>query len=304
MPEGVTTDARSNGAYVGRFAPSPSGPLHFGSIVTALASYLDARSCGGRWHVRIDDLDQPRTVQGADALILSELERLGLHWDGPVYYQRARHERYRWALDTLNARGLTFDCGCTRKALPPGPYPGTCRAGLTDGQSARSVRIAVDSVPVCFADAIQGQVSIDLGATVGDFIVRRADGLPAYHIAAMVDDHDLGATHVVRGADLLPSSGAQAYLYEKLGFVVPRYAHIPLAVAASGIKLSKASRAPPTSARPAQDVLRDALRFLGQPALAPFSVDATVESILTEAVRRWSLISVPPISVQPANEGP
>ncbi|HUQ74034.1 MAG TPA: tRNA glutamyl-Q(34) synthetase GluQRS [Burkholderiales bacterium] len=267
--------------YTGRFAPSPTGPLHMGSLVAALASWLDARAAGGRWLVRIEDLDRPRCVPGAAQAILDGLERLGLHWDGEVVYQSARTDLYRAALGQL--RRHTYWCGCTRREIADSSlglasdgariYPGTCRAGTA--RAARALRLQTSPDVIAFEDRVQGPQQQVLERDIGDFVLHRADGLFAYQLAVVVDDAEQGITDVVRGADLLDSTPRQIYLQRLLSLPVPHYLHVPVAVDASGEKLSKHSGAPPIESTVA--TLRRALRFLGQP-------DATT---LAQAVRNW-----------------
>ena len=247
----------------GRFAPTPNGPLHLGSVVAALASCLSVRSRGGEWRVRIDDVDTARAVPGAADAILRELERLALPWDGPVVHQSANAGRHRDALARLEREGWTFGCACTRREAGTGPYPGTCRGGAA--RPARSVRMRAAG-RVAFRDGVQGDVVLDLARETGDFIVRRADRIPAYHLAAVVDDGALGVTEIVRGADLLASTGPQIHVQCAFGLPRPAYAHVPVATTANGAKLAKSSAAAPSAGQPAGAVLRAALRFLG---LAP-----------------------------------
>ena len=256
------------GPYVGRFAPSPTGALHFGSLVAALAGWLDARRAGGKWLVRMEDLDRPRVIAGAADAILRQLEAFGLEWDGPVVYQSNRLDLYQESMEKLNAH--TYPCACTRKELEDSAlaidgariYPGTCRGGLAAGKSARAIRVRTDNRPIGFADRVQGDISQALESEIGDFVVRRADGLFAYQLAVAVDDDAQGVTNVVRGADLLDSTPRQIHLQRLLGFASPSYLHVPVAVNAAGEKLSKQTQA--ADAR-AQDLPR-ALRFLGIPA--------------------------------------
>lgn len=258
--------------YVGRFAPSPTGPLHFGSLVAALASYLDARAARGRWVLRMDDLDLARNEPGAADAILRALERLGLEWDGPVLYQSARLARYREVLDDLARRGFTYPCGCTRKELEDSAlaidgariYPGTCRRGLPLGKRARAVRLRTHDAPIAFHDAIQGWIEQRVEREVGDFVLLRADGVFAYQLAVAVDDVDQGISHVVRGADLLDSTARQIHLQRLLGARTPRYAHVPVAMSAAGEKLSKQTGARPLDLADPQAELARARRFLGQ----------------------------------------
>ena len=283
----------------GRFAPSPTGPLHFGSLVAALASLLCARRRGGRWLVRIEDLDTPRNVAGAADAILRDLARLALYWDGEVTWQSARTDLYRQALATLADRGWTFQCGCTRRDLVGGPYPGTCRDGLPPGRVARSVRLRVPAGDIEFHDAIQGPTAQRLEREVGDFVVMRADGIVAYHLAVVVDDAEQWVGEVVRGCDLLESTPRQILLQRALGLPTPRYAHLPVAVDASRNKLSKRSLAQPVGGRPPGAVLVDALDFLGQrPPRA--LVRASAGEVLAWAIAHWSPDRVPRRRTAPA----
>jgi glutamyl-Q tRNA(Asp) synthetase len=260
--------------YVGRFAPSPTGALHFGSLVAALASYLQARSAKGKWRLRLDDLDQPRTQPGAAGEILRALELLGFEWDGPVLVQSQRLERYRAVLDELARRGLAYPCSCTRKELEDSAlaidgariYPGTCRQGLAPGKAARALRLRTHAAPIGFADAIQGWVEQRVEKEVGDFVLLRADGVIAYQLAVVVDDMDQGISHVVRGADLLDSTARQIHLQRLLGARTPHYAHLPVALNAAGEKLSKQTGARPLDLAQPRAELARARRFLGQAA--------------------------------------
>lgn len=246
-----------NDHYVGRFAPSPTGPLHLGSAAAALASYLDARAHGGRWLLRIEDVDTPRTVAGAAALIQEQLRFLGLHWDGPVVRQSRQPARYRQAFDRLAAAGRVFGCACSRREiadsisiLDPDAlrrnrepiYPGTCRNGIPANRRPRAWRFRVDEGGegvVAFDDRWLGPQRQQPAVDTGDFVIRRADGLWAYQLAVTVDDGDAGVTHVVRGQDILGSTGRQVLLQRALGLPTPVYLHIPLALGANGEKLSK-----------------------------------------------------------------
>ena len=260
--------------YIGRFAPSPTGPLHFGSLVAALASYRAARSAGGKWLLRMEDLDQPREQPGAADDILRALDKLGLTWDGPVTYQSTRLERYRAVLDDLARRGFAYPCACTRRELEDSAlaidgsriYPGTCRRGLAPGKAARSVRVRTHGAPIGFADAVQGWLEQRVETEVGDFVLLRADRIPAYQLAVVVDDLDQGITDVVRGADLLDSTARQIHLQRLLGARTPRYAHVPVVVNAAGEKLSKQTGARPLDLSDPQAELARARRFLNQAA--------------------------------------
>ena len=260
--------------YVGRFAPSPSGPLHFGSLVTAVGSYLDARSRGGRWLLRMEDVDVPRNVPGAADDILATLENLGFEWDGEVLWQGSRLAAYRAALDALRGRGLAFPCACTRREIAdsqtshlPGTelrYPGTCRPGLPPGREARAWRLRVESGQVAFDDRVQGAQCQDVAAAIGDFVLFRADGLFAYQLAVVADDGAQGVSDVVRGADLLDSTPRQIALQRALGLPTPTYLHLPLAANGAGEKLSKQTRARALSGLAPADLIGQALAFLGQ----------------------------------------
>ncbi len=296
------TDKFASRAVVGRFAPSPTGPLHIGSLVTAVGSYCLARQAGGRWLLRIEDLDRPRVVPGADAVILSTLDGFGLHWDGEVLYQSRRSARYEEALETLRRRGLVFDCACSRKEVlasaphagEEGPvYPGTCRHGLAEGRRPRALRVRVPEEMVCFSDGVFGPVQQCLASAVGDFVLRRADGLFAYQLAVVVDDADSGVTQVVRGTDLLGSTARQVYLHSCLGTSVPQYVHLPLALSAAGEKISKrhGGLACPAPSQAAATLCR-VFDFLGQQPAAELR-DGTVEEILAWGVANFSCERVP-----------
>lgn len=247
----------------GRFAPSPTGRLHAGSLVAAIGSYLYAKAVGGRWLLRMEDLDTPRVVPGAAAAIERDLEQLGLHWDGSVLYQSTRVEAYAAALDTLDARGLSYPCGCSRREIEKagGVYPGICRAGLPPGRVARALRFRVPPGAVRFTDLRHGG-QIQWPERQGDFILRRADGFYAYLLACVVDDAFQGINQVVRGADLLDITGRQRLLQDALRYPEPVYAHLPLVLNPDGSKLSKSAGADAWQGDPAR-AWRFALRQLG-----------------------------------------
>jgi glutamyl-Q tRNA(Asp) synthetase len=259
----------------GRFAPSPTGPLHLGSLVAAVGSWLFARRAGGRWLVRMEDLDTPRVVPGSADEILRALERYGLTWDGDVVYQSQRIALYDGALTTLHAGSLVYDCACSRADLqraasaPDGRepvYPGTCRLGLPPGRAARAVRFRAPHGIIDFDDMVLGRNEEDVFETTGDFVVRRADGVYAYQLAVVVDDAAQGVTQVVRGADLLTSTARQIALQGALDLPTPSYAHLPLVVNADGSKLGKRDGALPLPAldeKKVAETLAFALRFLG-----------------------------------------
>ncbi|MBT8039955.1 MAG: tRNA glutamyl-Q(34) synthetase GluQRS [Xanthomonadales bacterium] len=250
----------------GRFAPSPTGELHFGSLVAAIASCLDARSRGGRWLVRVEDIDPPREVAGSADRILAALQRFGLRSDRPVVFQSQRRDVHRRMAERLVDGRLAYWCGCSRRDLPAsGIYAGTCREGLGPGKSPRSVRLRVDDRPVTFRDRIQGVVNENLAETCGDFVIWRADDLPAYQLAVVVDDSFQGVTEVVRGQDLLSSTARQIHVARALRMPVPSYAHHPVVMASRDQKLSKRLASDPIAMQTPSETLAKALRFLGQP---------------------------------------
>ena len=289
----MAADSSRGGSRVqGRFAPSPTGALHFGSLIAALGSHLNARRRGGRWLVRIEDLDAPRNVAGAADAILRDLERFAMPWDGEVVRQSARTEAYAEALDALARRGWTFPCGCSRRDLVAGAYPGTCREGLSPGRAARSVRLRVPAASVGLRDAIQGLANQRLDREVGDFVVLRADGIVAYHLAVVVDDAAQRVSEVVRGCDLLESTPRQILIQRALGLPTPEYAHLPVAVNAHGGKLGKQSFARPITAGPPGAALVDALEFLGQ--RPPRSLArAPAAEVVAWGIACWDLARVP-----------
>lgn len=259
----------SPSSYRGRFAPSPSGPLHFGSLVAALASYLDARAHGGEWLLRMEDVDMPRVVAGAADAILQTLEAYGFEWTGEVMYQSRRGEAYRATLQALQDRGLVYACTCSRRQLAETAkrgidgfiYQGTCRERplLLDA----ALRLRVPAERIVFDDRIQGRVACDLARESGDFVLKRADGIYAYQLAVVVDDAEQGISHIVRGADLLTSTPRQIALQRYLGLATPSYAHLPVVLDPVGDKLSKQTLAAPIDARDPIPALLQALRFLG-----------------------------------------
>jgi len=307
----VAPTVASSIRYHGRFAPSPTGPLHFGSLVAAVGSHADARAHGGEWRVRIEDIDRPRSTPGAADAILRALEALGMSWDGPVLYQSRRDDAYRAALDRLAAAGLTYPCGCSRREIAdsavrfggdapepgvPSPqhresiYPGTCRSGLAPGRMARAVRCRVADETIAFEDAVQGTVRQNLARAVGDFVLLRADGIVAYQLAVVVDDADQGITDVVRGADLLDSTPRQIHLQRALGIPTPRYCHLPVAVDARGDKLSKQTHAAPVDPGRPLEALRQALAFLGH--APPPGID-DVRVLWDWAFAHWERARIP-----------
>ena len=261
--------------YRGRFAPTPSGPLHFGSLVIALASWLDARAHNGEWLVRIDDLDPPREVPGAASEILRQLEACGLLWDHAVRYQSKRHDAYEDAVQTLLASGDAFYCPLSRTDLAALDHQHPGISAASDSATDTAVRLQVSHDPVCFDDRWQGQVCVDLEATGGAFVIRRRDGLYAYQLACALDDADDGITHVVRGMDLIDSTSRQVRVLQALGRPAPGYGHLPLVTAADGSKLAKSSGSEAFDTRHAGHTLAAALRWLGGPE-AGADIDETL----------------------------
>lgn len=289
---------QSDTPYIGRFAPTPSGYLHFGSLVAALASYLDARAAGGIWRVRMEDLDPPREVPGAQQAILQTLEAYGFEWDGPVLRQSERHDAYAEVVERLLRQGLAYACHCSRKQLEGRPvYPGTCRdAGLP--REGAAIRLRVPSLEYRFTDRVQGEFRQQLEREVGDFIIRRRDGLYAYQLAVVLDDAYQGITDIVRGADLLDNTPRQLYLQELLGLARPRYLHVPLLTQPDGHKLGKSYRSPPLPADQAAPLLCRALRALGQQP-DPHLEGCTPRQVLDWAIAHWNAEHIPRCATLP-----
>ena len=307
--------------YRGRFAPSPTGPLHFGSLVAAIGSYLEAKHHQGKWLVRIEDLDTPRTVKGAANEILGTLETYGLHWDEDIIYQSQHTAAYDAAFHRLKEAGAVYPCCCTRKEIADSAlhgidgqiYPGTCRNGIPAGREGRAWRVRTNISPsvraelveaslpfdklrangliIEFNDALQGHITQHLENEIGDFVLKRADGLFAYQLAVVVDDAAQGITHVVRGADLLYSTPRQIYLQRLLGLNPPAYMHLPVVVNAQGEKLSKQTLAQPVRKINAASILFDALVFLRQQPPAELRL-GTIEEILAWGIANWQADSL------------
>ncbi len=290
-------------AYRGRFAPSPTGPLHFGSLVAAVGSYLDARHHGGQWLIRIEDVDRPRCPPGADDALLRLLDAYGFERDGEVLWQSRRDALYDDALEILRANHVVFACACTRSELAAAShgrracdgaplYPGNCRHGLPPGRAPRAWRMRVNDTTIGFDDLFRGRISQNLARDVGDFVLKRADGLFAYQLAVVVDDAAQGITHIVRGADLLDSTPRQIFLQQHLGISTPVYAHLPLVINETGEKLSKQTRAAPLSADTIAPTLLSALRFLGQNPPGEMEA-ASPGEIWQWAIAHWTRAAVP-----------
>lgn len=279
----------------GRFAPSPTGPLHYGSLLAALASFLSVRSQDGCWLVRMEDIDPPREMAGAADDILRTLEKFHLHWDGQIMYQSARIEAYEAVLQAVIERGLAYTCTCTRKEIRERgetAYQGHCRDGSDPDRSQHSIRIRSTADDIGFTDLIQGKLQYNLRAHAGDFNIRRADGLFAYQLAVVVDDAAQQVTEIIRGADLLESTTHQLYLQGVMGYSTPLYGHIPVAVIEDGVKLSKQTGAQPVSSLPVVPVLIRALQDLGQSPPDALRT-ANAEEVIEWAVGNWSLDQVP-----------
>ncbi|WP_410210946.1 tRNA glutamyl-Q(34) synthetase GluQRS [Aquirhabdus sp.] len=277
--------------YTGRFAPSPTGPLHFGSLVTALASWCEARVHQGRWLVRIEDTDLPRNQPGAEAEILAQLETYGFIADEPISRQQDRIDLYNQILDDLAAQGDLYGCACSRKQLTGyAAYPNTCR-GKKLSLTGNAVRLRVSDDILCFQDQLQGQVCENLSKSTGDFVLRRRDGIISYQLAVVVDDHLQGVTHIVRGADLLDNTVRQIWLRQCLRattsepIIEPIYTHIPLAMNAQGQKLSKQNRALPLDVKKPVENLQAAFVALGQDVIYASSP----EHFLRQAITSWDI---------------
>ncbi|MBR7215834.1 tRNA glutamyl-Q(34) synthetase GluQRS [Pseudomonas sp. B2021] len=279
--------------YIGRFAPTPSGHLHFGSLVAALASYLDARAHHGRWLMRMEDLDPPREEPGAQAAILHALESYGFEWDGELVRQSERHDAYAKVLNDMFNHGLAYACTCSRKQLAPynGVYPGLCR-NAGHAQQDAAIRLRVPELEYHFIDRVQGEFRQHLGRDAGDFIIRRRDSLYAYQLAVVLDDAWQGITDIVRGADLLDSTPRQLYLQELLGLRQPRYLHVPLIVQPDGNKLGKSYRSAPLTADQATPLLLRALRALGQQADTQL-LHASPRELLDWGIAHWDATRIP-----------
>jgi len=282
----------------GRFAPSPTGDLHFGSLLAAVASYLQAKRSGGKWIVRVEDIDPPREVAGSAEHIIQDLSRFGMVSDEPVMFQSQRSAAYDRACRQLLNSGQAFWCGCSRADLPEsGVYPGTCRDGVPAGREPRSIRIRVNDQTIGFLDRVQGKQHFSLRDSVGDFVIRRADGLFAYQLAVVIDDAFQNVSEVVRGADLLDSTPRQIYLQQCLGLPTPAYAHIPVVLTPDGNKLSKSRRSDPIRNEPPPVALKMALAFLGHKA-----PNRDLAGTWEWALQNWYLDKVPRVLSRSSEE--
>ena len=293
--------------YIGRFAPSPSGPLHDGSLVAAMASYLDARAHHGQWLLRIEDIDTPRVVASADRIIMQQLQALDMQWDGNVVWQSSRLHRYQEVFNQLKERGLIYGCACTRKeivsnAIENGrlglhgerPYAGTCRHGIAGNRPARAWRLMMPEGISRFVDRWQGEQSQDVTNEVGDIIVKRADGLFAYQLVVVIDDHDQGVTDIVRGNDLLSSTARQHCIARMLGYPTPRMMHVPLVLDENGRKLSKQNHATAIDVQNPLASLNKAWLALGFTALPATSAAQFWQQAVPVWHRRFGLLPVHP----------
>ena len=292
--------------YKGRFAPSPTGPLHFGSLIVATASYLEAKINFGDWIIRLEDLDKPREVAGATTSILQTLEAFGFEWKGEMLFQSQRIEAYQAALDNLKIRNLVYPCCCSRKEIADSAtgvgsegliYPGTCRNGLSKRNILKrsdhlAYRIKVAQIALEFNDAIQGKITQNLATDIGDFVLKRADGLFAYQLAVVLDDAMQGITHVVRGADLLGSTPRQIYLQQLLDLTTPHYSHVPIACNVRGEKLSKQTLAQAVDTKNTNQHLWKALTFLGQSPSQDLQHER-LDVVWEWAKAHWALCNVP-----------
>ncbi|MCX8650408.1 tRNA glutamyl-Q(34) synthetase GluQRS [Gilliamella sp. B2776] len=283
--------------YIGRFAPSPSGPLHFGSLVTALGSYLQAKYCRGKWLVRIEDIDPPREVKGASTLILKTLEALNLYWDDEILYQSNCCKRYKTVLQSLLNKQQAYYCDCTRQrihSLANKIYDGFCRDRPLSviNSEHMAIRIKQNHPVLAFTDKIRGKQTVQQADALEDFIIHRKKGLFAYNLVVVLDDHEQGITEIVRGADLLPVTTKHISLYQLLGFNVPTYCHLPLALDKNGNKLSKQNHASPIDLNNLKALTVQALQFLGQKVPKDWQ-DASQQQLLDWAIQHWQLTNIP-----------
>ena len=289
--------------YRGRFAPSPTGPLHFGSLIAATGSYLQAKHQRGEWLIRIDDIDPPREQKGATTDILNTLEAFGFEWDASILYQSSRRERYQEAVDQLIKQKKAYPCSCSRKSIIEKTgqtkgeiiYPGYCRNGMQvehENITNYSIRLRCHEKPICFEDALQGPQSVNLEQDVGDYILQRRDHFFAYHLASGIDDVEQNITEVVRGADLLGCTPCQLYVQQALNLASPEYCHLPIVVDETGQKLSKQSHAKAIKPKDSVYLLYKTLKFLGQmPSIE--LIESSQEDIWCWAKEHWRLDLVP-----------
>ncbi len=297
---------RTDNSYIGRFAPSPTGPLHFGSLVAAVGSYLEAKKNNGKWLLRIEDIDPPREITGATTSIIKTLELFGFEWDGDIIYQSERYDIYQEYVDKLITESQAYPCGCSRKeiaAVSPRSangliYPGTCREDLND-KEPRSTRLLTENIKIHFRDQVQGDIFRNIETDSGDYIIRRADDLYAYNLAVVIDDQLSGITDIVRGYDLLPCTCQHIYLQRVLHFATPAYTHLPIAVNDSGQKLSKQNLAKEINSVQRVKTLYNAIAFLNQ-APDKYLLTADLQDIWKWAVTNWDITKIKGIQEKPA----
>ncbi len=299
MPKPTTAHVENEETttYVGRFAPSPTGSLHFGSLLAALASFLDARANNGSWLVRIEDLDPPRESAGSADLILRQLNDLGLHWDGEVLYQSSRLEAYEVVSNQLQERGLCFLCDCTRPQIKAmgNVYDGSCRHRLSAPANEYATRVKVEAIDIAFGDRVQGHYQQNLTKEVGDFIIRRKDKLFAYQLAVVADDQSQNITHIIRGFDLIDSTPRQIYLQQVLNYDQLEYGHVPVIVDERGQKLSKQAFAASIETDKAAGLIYQALAILGQSPPTAFEKESP-QQLLQWAIENWDIQAVPKLA--------
>lgn len=295
-----TAPVNQNPVYRGRFAPSPTGPLHFGSLIAATGSYLQARHQQGEWHLRIEDIDPPREIPGASEAILHVLDAYRFEWDGEVIYQSQRLDIYQEYLDQLIKNHQTFPCTCSRKEIQQRTkstsaiYPGTCRNNKTVTGKQYAYRLLALDTCIAFDDLVQGPQHYHVQKDIGDFVIKRADGLFSYQLAVAIDDGSMGITEVVRGSDLLSSTPQQIYLQQQLGLVTPNYIHLPVATNRQGQKLSKQTYAQALDTRQPVSVIWQILKVLGQNPLAELQ-QCSLEELWSWAIANWEITKIPGI---------
>ena len=296
MPHTKTED------YRGRFAPSPTGAVHYGTLIAAVGSYLQARKNNGKWFLRIDDIDLTRKIEGSDTALIKTLETFGFEWDGEIIYQSSQTRHYQQALEQLVSQTLVFPCLCSRKKLADSHgkiYPGTCRHRQLPENKPHALRIRTANINISFNDAVMGRQQQNIEKQCGDFIIKRRDGLFAYQLAIVVDDAMQNISEVVRGADLLDSTPRQIYLQQLLHFPTPAYCHLPLAVDAAGNKISKSAGATRINIDNREKLLLSALGFLGQQPPDELT-ECGLNDIWAWAIEHWQLSLVPAVkNIQP-----
>ncbi len=281
--------------YIGRFAPSPTGPVHFGTLVAAVGSYLQAKKNNGKWLMRMEDVDITRKVAGADTDILNTLESFGFEWDGDVVYQSEQTRYYQQALEKLIEQSQIFPCLCSRKQLAESGgdiYPGTCRQRKLPEAADHALRLLAKEITIDFHDSIMGRQSQNMAQQCGDFIIRRRDGLFAYQLAVVVDDARQNITEIVRGADLLDSTARQIFLQQQLDYPTPDYCHLPLVIDANGKKISKSEGAAKIDIKNKEKLICQVLEFLGQDQPADLS-DSNINDIWQWAIDNWAPDRIP-----------